>query len=167
MKKVLLSIAIVAIAAVTFGQTAPKSKSKAITNYRVGIATAIPADVYDASSRIGIGSTFLEASCNPNPSKKFTYTVSAGYFRVIGATGSYNQIPVLIGARYAVDKILYFGAAVGTGIYAKTGAGDPQFAFSPYIGVQKNNISIDARYFNFSGNDNTVKTLSLVFSYTL
>ena len=165
MKKVVLSIAIAVIATVTFGQTAPKSK--AVTNYRVGIATAIPADVYEASSRVGIGSTFLEASCNPNPSKKFTYTASAGYFRIIGDVGSYNQIPVLVGVRYAVDKILYFGAAAGAGVYAKSGAGDPQFAFSPYIGVQKKNISVDARYFNFSGNGNTVKTLSLVFSYTL
>lgn len=165
MKKVLLSIAVILSAAVTFGQTAPKSKI--VTNYRVGIATAIPADVYDASSRVGIGSTFLETSCTPNPTKKYTYTLSAGYFRIIGTTGSYNQIPVLLGVRYAVDKILYFGAAAGAGVYAKSGAGDPQFAFSPYIGVQKKNISVDARYFNFSGSGNTVKTLSLVFSYTL
>lgn len=165
MKKVVLSIAIAVIATVTFGQTAPKSK--AVTNYRVGIATAIPADVYDAGPRVGIGSTFLEASCNPNPAKKFTYTLSAGYFKIVGTTGSYNQIPVLAGVRYTVDKVVYFGAAVGTGIYAKSGAGDPQFAFSPYLGVQKKNISVDARYFNFSGSGNTVKTLSLVFSYTL
>ena len=163
MKKMLLSIAVLMITVSSFAQT----KTKAITNYRVGIATAIPTDVYGNSTRIGIGSTFLEASCNPHPAKKYTYTLSAGYFRLVNQTDSYNQIPVMAGVRYAVNNILYFGAAAGAAIYSKSTLGDPQFAFSPYVGVQNKHISVDARYFNFSTKKDAMKTLSLVFSYTL
>lgn len=167
MKKVLLSLAIIFIAATSFGQT---KTTKPTVNYRVGIATALPVDVYGAAPRIGIGSTFLEATCNPYPSKKITYTTSVGYFRIATGEGvsSYSQIPALVGARYAVNSTLYFGGAAGTAFYTKKGQGDPDFAFSPYVGAQTRHISVDARYFNFwKGTGSSVKTLALVFSYTL
>jgi len=163
MKKMLLSIAALTIVAISFAQT----KSKAVTNYRIGIATSIPTDVYCNSTRVGIGSTFLEASCKPHPDKKFTYTLSAGYFRLVNQAGSYTQAPLMIGARYSVNSTVYFGAATGAAIYTKAGNGNTQLAYSPYIGVQSKHISVDARYFNFSTKESTMKTLSLVFSYTL
>lgn len=167
MKKMLLSLAITLIAAVSIGQT---KTTKPAVNYRVGIATSLPVDVYNTTPRMGIGSTFLEATINPRPAKKITYTASAGYFRIVTGDGvpSYSQLPALVGARYAVNNTLYFGGAAGAAFYTNKAQGDPDFAFSPYIGVQSRHISVDARYFNFwKGAGSNIKTLALVFSYTL
>ena len=167
MKKMLVSIAIILVAVVSFGQT---KSAKPTVNYRVGIATSLPVDTYNNAPHVGIGSTFLEASCNPFAGKKITYTTSAGYFRIASGEGTtnYSQVPVLIGARYAVNSTLYFGVATGAAFYVKKGQADPDFAFSPYIGAQTRHISVDARYFNFwKGTGSNVKTLALVFSYTL
>lgn len=167
MKKMLLSIAIILIAAVSFGQT---TTTKPTLNYRVGIATSMPVDVHGTAPRVGIGSTFLEAICGPYKTKKVTYTASAGYFRVVSGetTENYSQIPVLVGARYSVNQSMYFGAAAGTALYTKKGQGGPDFAFSPYVGFQSRRISVDARYFNFwKQAGSSLRSVGLVFSYTL
>lgn len=166
MKKTLLSLVVMTIAVMSFGQKI----SKATLNYRVGIATSLPVDVHGTDPRVGIGSTFLEAACSPHKSKKYAYTVSAGYFRIVSGqnTPSYSQIPVLVGARYTVNPSMYFGAAVGTSFNTKKAQGDPDFAFSPYIGFQSRRISVDARYFNFwKQAGSSLRSVGLVFSYTL
>jgi hypothetical protein len=170
MKKMLLSLAVTVIAAASFGQTTTTATTKPTINYRVGIATSLPVDVHGTAPRVGIGSTFLEASCNPYKAKKVTFTASAGYFRIVSGenTPSYSQIPVMVGARYSVNQTMYFGAALGTAFYTKKGQADPDFAFSPYVGFQSRRISVDARYFNFwKQPGSSLRSVGLVFSYTL
>lgn len=169
MKKVFFSAALLLVAALSFGQT-KATKTKPTVNYRVGIATSLPVDVHGTAPRVGIGSTFVEAMCNPRPTKKYTYTLSAGYFRIVSSepTPTYSQVPVLVGIRYTVSPSVYFGAAGGAAFYTKKGQADPDVAFSPYVGYQVKRISVDARYFNFwKQAGSTLRSVGLVFSYTL
>ena len=162
MRKLLLSSAIVLIAAVTSAQT------KSTVNYRVGVATAMAPTTLTTQLHVGLGSSLVEVSCSPK-AKKISYTLNTGYFRLNNQDGANvaTQVPVLVGARYAVSNTVYFGGSIGTAIGTKKGQGNPDVVFSPYIGMQAKHISLDLRYLNFFKSVSSSKTAALVLSYTL
>jgi hypothetical protein len=170
MKKTILFFALTAILGLSNQAFAQKKSS---FNYRVGIASSLPVDVYGDSYRVGIGSSFYEISYALKNSKKVSLTFNTAFIRLINKEATFtNQVPVMVGAKYMVNpdnktSNIYFGAAAGTTTFTKKSMGSTGFAFSPYVGVQVKHISIDGRYLNFNRNGSSTRTVALVFSYTL
>ena len=153
MKKIILSI--FTLASIT--ATAQKF------NYKVGIITSLPANVTYTS--VAAGSTMLEASTKL--SKKLNFVGNSGYVRLSTTQDTkLSQIPVLVGVKYSINTNWYFGGAAGITIPTKKSYGSTEFGYSPYLGYQKNHISIDTRYY-LSGLQTPINTMCLVFSYTL
>jgi hypothetical protein len=135
---------------------------KSSWSYKVGIVTSLPANV--TTTTINTGSTLLEVS--KKVSKKISATANVGYIRLTATDAPISQIPVFVGARYAVTDQWYFGAAAGITIPTKKEYGKTEFGYSPYLGYQKGHISVDTRYY-LSGLQTPLSTVALVFSYTL
>jgi len=134
-------------------------------NYKVGLMTALPANV--TTTHVAAGSTMLEASKTLGKSSKYQATLNTGYVRLsVDGEAKISQIPVLVGARYSVNPNWYFGGCVGVTIPTKKSYGNTEFGYSPYIGYQKGHISVDGRYY-LSGLQTPTNTMSLVFSYSL
>lgn len=161
MKKMFLMLVGALVCSMSFSQKTSKF------SYKVGLATSLP--VEQTGTHIGFGSTFLEASSTLIKSKKITETFNTGVMRFTSSEGNFAQVPILLGAKYKVNQNVYFGVSAGASIFTGKDMGNPQFTYTPYIGVQVNKISAEARYFN-SFNDNkdaSYKTIGLVFGYTL
>lgn len=135
-------------------------------NYKVGIITSLPADIYGDSYRVGIGSGFFEVS--RFVSKKIDVLANSGYVRFMGE-GSYKfaQIPALVGVKYKLNDKYYFGASSGISIYNKKQYGEYNWTFSPFVGMNFKKISVDVRYWNSINSEIPPKSLTAVFSYTL
>jgi len=164
-----------AIAAISFSAFSQKAKPAATKpapaktkvsklTYRVGLASSLPTDTYQGQTKISIGSTFFEAGYSY--SKKITLTANSGYLRYTNGGESFAQIPLLVGAKYHIDNMFYFGISSGATTYNKFDYGKFDFMYSPYIGIQAKRLSFDVRYYN-TLKTNPIKTTALVFSYTL
>ena len=147
----------------TFAQTTTKVSK---TNYRVGLVTTVPVDVYGQDYHVGIASSLFEMSYKVCP--KATLTLNTGYIRMSAeGKATYAQIPVLAGVRYPLNNQFYIGAAAGISLYNKSEYGSSDFMYEPYFGYQSKHISIDLNYFNTVKKDAGTKTLALTVSYTL
>ena len=158
MKKVIFSM-LICIATTTNAQK---------ISYKVGIMTGIPVGI--SNTNVAVGSTFLEATKTiPNKylTNKFSLTLNSGYVRLRHNDNNIiSQVPVLIGAKYGINKEWYFGAAAGVTIPTNGENTSAKMGYSPYIGFQRDKISVDARYY-VSGLKQPISTLALVFSYKL
>lgn len=141
------------------------SPKKELLKYRVGLITSLPTDTYAAQRKVGIGSTFFEASYVV--SKKFVATGSAGYLRYVNEGESFSQVPVMVGLKHPIDNLFYFGVSAGLAFYNNNDYGKTDFIFSPYIGLQAKKISFDIRYLNTPKGEESIKTTAIVISYTL
>lgn len=157
MKKAVLSVVFAATALFGFSQK---------MSYRVGLVTAIPADMDNAKQSIALGSSMFEAS--RSISKKVVAVANVGYIKFkTDVNTTFAIVPITIGAKYPITESVNFGVAGGLGIYNKKSVGSTDFMFSPFVGVVVHKISVDVRYVNVVTKDNPIKTLALVFSYTL
>ena len=167
MKKIIFLLAVLA-SLTTFGQTKQTKTTK--FHYRVGIVTGVPMDVTDETGKINTSSTMGEVSYkNDKFSKKISITGNAGYLRFEkqDGTGHYAKIPVMVGLRYPINEIFYFGASAGPSLQNRKSNGSTEFVYSPHIGMSIKKISVDLRYLNFTRKDYVMKTMGLVFSYSL
>jgi hypothetical protein len=167
MKKVIMFLGIMMVSYCSFSQT--KSTTPKFS-YKVGLVTGLPVDTYGDGYRINVGSTLLNA-CYKNSkfSKKISLTGEIGY---IGFTNQldekFAQIPVMAGLKYPINDMFYFGTCAGVTFYNKKSAGDQNFIYSPYVGIQVKRISADLRYWNtVKSNNVAMKTVGLTFSYSL
>lgn len=157
MKKVLLIVALLATS-VCFAQTSKKF------SYKLGFVTPLPVDLNSTSLQIGLGSTIGEVGYKV--SEKITATGNLAYIRFVNSQDAkLSQIPLMVGAKYTINKQFYFGAAIGGAAYNKAGSGT-NFIYSPYLGMQLNKISVDLRYMNTVKTE-SIRVIGFVFSYTL
>ena len=165
MKKIMLALGIVLASFSSNAQTAKEPKF----SYRVGVMSSLPVDIYGDDYRIGLGACLLEASYrNEKVSKKFSFTGNAGYIRMTSKVAAeFAQIPVMVGARYPINKSFYFGGSAGVTFYNKKEFVSQDFIYSPYFGYQSKHLSADLRYLNTLKDVGSMKTVGLVFSYTL
>lgn len=163
MKRITMILALMIASYCTFAQTTTKASK---TNYRVGLVTTVPVDVYGEDYHVGIASTSFEVSYKV--CQKATLTLNSGYIRMSAESkATYAQIPVLAGVRYPLSSSFYLGAAAGISLYNKSEFGSSDFMYEPYIGFQQKHISVDLNYFNTVKKDAGTKTLALTVSYTL
>lgn len=164
MKKITLIVGMLVASVCTFAQTQTKTKTK--PNYRVGLMTALPVDVYADTYKVGLASMTAEISYKVSP--KATLTFNSGYIRMSAdSQPDFAQIPVLGGVRYALNQNFYFGGSTGISFYNKKAFGSTDFMYVPYIGYQSKHISVDLNYLNTVKKESAMKTLALTVSYTL
>lgn len=159
MKK-LFFLSLICVSTTAFAQKLQKP------NFHVGLATALPTDMGDKDVHVNLGSTWFQLSSKYN--KKFTGTVDFGYLRFKGdSETNFAVVPFMAGLKYHVNEYVYFGGSAGVGFYNDDAYGKTSFMFSPYIGVMMGHITVDARYISVVEKDQPIKTIGLVFSYTL
>jgi hypothetical protein len=153
MKKLLFGLLLLSSA--TFGQK---------LSYKIGLMTSVPAEVNASKETIAIGSTFMEVS--KKLSEKIIATGNVGYIK-FNADTKFALIPVMLGVRYPLNESLNFGVSGGVGVYNTKAVGTQNFMFSPFIGATVKRLSIDARYISVVDKNNPIKTLALVFGFSL
>jgi hypothetical protein len=157
MKKTVLSVLLTFASICAFSQK---------INYRIGLVSAVPGDSENSKEVISLGSSLIEA--NKSVSKKIFATVNLGYLKFKTKDElTFALIPALVGVKYPLNENVNFGISGGVGFYNKKEFGTQDFMFSPFLGVVINRMSIDARYISVVNKENPIKTLALVFSYTL
>ncbi len=148
MKKVLLSLAIVAVA---FSASAQKEKqeSKAL-KLSVGVEAGLPiGDAGDVYSFVIGGSAQGEYAID----KSIGLTLSAGYLNWSGKTvsgfkvPSTGLIPVLVGAKYYFTPKVYGHAQLGMSFASGNGASGSAFTYAPSVGYNiTDQIDVAVKY---------------------
>ena len=177
MKKLLLSLALVAGLGLAVNAQDKKDPAMGGTKIGVGADFAFPMGDYSkgaAGIDYGVGGSL---SLQVPVASKLNFVGEAGYLNftskeVLGNTFSYGTVPLKAGLRYFLAENFYaqgqVGAAVSTEKNGKTG-----FLYSPSVGVEfpvadKMSIDVGARYEGWSGQPtgmvglNTTRTNSFI-----
>ena len=145
MKKVILSLAIVAVA--TFSATAQSKDNKSMKSLRfsVGVDAGIPTTSGTKGFYIG-----ADAQGEYAATPEIGITLSAGYlgFMPKGGGGSVTTIPVLAGGRYYFsDRKAYASVQAGMTIYSGSGTSTSAFTYAPGFGYYvTENIDVMLKY---------------------
>lgn len=163
MKKVLLSLAIVAAA---FGANA-QSKDASKLKFSVGVEAAAPVgDLADVSS-FGIGGT-VQGDYWVAP--ELAITLQSGYVKFLEKNSNGLElgiIPVMAGIKYNFTPQLYGSAQLGTGIFTGGGDSESTFSYAPGLGYKfSDHIDALLKYTGYSKNSTTYSTVGLRVAYT-
>ncbi|UAY51345.1 outer membrane beta-barrel protein [Ferruginibacter albus] len=145
MKKLILSLAVVAIA--TFSakaQDSKKSDSKDL-KFSVGVEAGVPVGDLGNISTFAIGGS-VQGEYMVDPS--IGVTLNAGYLNFMAKDGfpSSGLIPVLVGGRYYFNESWYGSVQVGMSFSTESGGGSA-FTYAPGIGYKvSENFDILAKY---------------------
>jgi hypothetical protein len=156
MKKMLLLL----LAFVTLNSYAQKN-----FNYKVGIVTPIPVNVYQ-TTKVDVGSSLFEV--NYKYSKNVKLTLNTGYLRFKTDTDvSFTNVPILLGARCFISNTSYIGASSGVAYFNKESPVSRRIMWTSYVGTEKGHFSVNMQYINWYQFDNSNNNLSLCVSYIL
>jgi hypothetical protein len=162
MKKVLISTFAITLSIAAFAQ---QKKAPVKFGWKIGLLTSLPADNDVPATRIALGSTFGDVTYPV--SKKITAIGNVAYIKYKDEEGkSFSQVPVMLGCSYKINEMFHFGANAGVAFYNRNANSNADFIYTPFVGMDINKISIDARYIN-TVKDEPIKVLALVFSYKL
>ena len=175
MKKLILSLAVIA-AAVSVNAQAKTSSSSAF-KASVGLELAVPVGDFKTGHSFGIGGT-VQGDYWVDPA--FAITGQAGYISFIGKDytvagftikpGAQGIIPLLAGIKYKFSPMVYASAQLGTGIFTapKGGSGSTStFAYAPGIGFQVSpNFDILVKYQAYSKSGTTLGSFGTRLAYT-
>jgi hypothetical protein len=156
MKKVILSVAVIAIA--TLSASAQKKSADKDLKFSVGAEIALPIGDFNKVSSIGFGGTVQGEYA---AAETVGITLNAGFMTFSGKTVSgikfptTSIIPVLAGAKFYFAEKFYGHAQLGMsfislkqgGVSASTSA----FTYAPGIGYQASeNFDVSVRYQSYS-----------------
>ena len=142
MKKLILSLAIIAIGVSSVSaQTKKKEASKDKDfKFSVGLEAALPLGTFGDAYSFGIGGT---VQADYTVADKFAITLNTGYIDYLGKTvtiggvsykyASYGIVPLLAGAKYHFTEGLYGSAQLGLSFGTGAGGGS-NFTYVPGIG---------------------------------
>ncbi len=174
MKKVILSLAIAAIA---FSVNAQDSKSDKPLKFSVGVEAGLPLGDFKETSKFGIGGSVQGEYA---AAEKVGLTLNAGFLSFSGKSitedgetfkyPSLSIIPVLAGAKYYFTEKVYGHAQVGLSFmsvkFEGVSSSTSGFTYAPTIGVMPSeNIDISLKYVGIS-KEGTTSFLGLRVAYT-
>jgi hypothetical protein len=152
MKKVVLSLAIAALALGANAQKKEASKGSMGTHFGIGINANLPIGDYSDFYSFGVGG---QVSAEHNFSENFSGLASLGYTTYVGKTVDYGTIkvkyasagfiPVMVGARYYAAPQFFLGAKVGYAVGANTG-NKGGFAYEPQVGFNSERFQASVGY---------------------
>lgn len=141
MKKVFLSLAIIAIA---FSANAQEKSSDKILKFGVGVTAGLPmADIKSASSFALKGDLQAEYLAG----ETVGLTLSAGYLKYIAKSGysTGSVIPVLAGVKFGIGEGFYGHAQLGLSFISD--GGGSAFTYAPSIGYKvSENFDLALKY---------------------
>jgi hypothetical protein len=137
--------------------------SMAQTSFKVGLVSPLPVDI-QVDARPQLRSFLGEMAIKASP--KVDILLTGGYMVFsYQFSGSFTNIPIMPGLRYNTKK-MYFGANCGPSFFSEN-IDDQAILWSPYVGFNAGNISLDLRYFNWRKTTNNANSLGIVISYNL
>ncbi len=176
MKKVLLSVAIIAVA---FGANAQKKESdESPLKFSVGVEAAAPLGDFGKAYSFGIGGT---AQADYSVAPEFALTINAGYISYTGKSqtipgfGTFKVpsqavIPILAGGKYNFTPQFYGSAQIGVGIFTAGSGGGKSvsaLAYAPGIGYKfTENLDALVKYTGYSKNSVTNSAIAIRVAYT-
>lgn len=164
MKKVILSVAIVAMATLSASAQKESAESKDF-KFSIGVNAGIPVGDMKPYSSFAIGGDIQgEYVAAPN----FGLTLSAGYLTYTGKNGasSSNFIPVLVGGKYHFTEKVYGHAQLGVSFSTASGGGSA-FTYVPSIGYDvSSNFDIALKYQAATKNSFTYSFIGLRAAYS-
>jgi len=152
MKKVILSLAIIALA--TVGAQAQKkhsSESEGAFKVGVGLDLGIPVSNLDGSS-FAIGADVL---AEYGFTSQFALTGDIGYTRILAKSGGsdFGIVPLRAGLRVYAAPDFYFGAKIGAGFVSGSGSSFTSTAYSFGAGYKFSSaLDLGASYDGYSKN---------------
>lgn len=139
------------------------STATAQTSFKVGLVSPLPVDI-QVDARPQLRSFIGEVAFKASP--KMDIVLTGGYLVFsYQFSGSFTNIPIMPGLRYNTKK-MYFGANCGPSFFSEN-IDDQAILWSPYVGFNAGNISLDLRYFNWRKTTNNANSLGIVLSYNL
>jgi Outer membrane protein beta-barrel domain len=175
MKKIILSVAVIALA---LGVNAQKGSSEDAQplKFSVGIEAALPLGDFGKISSFGIGGT---AQADYNVASDLDITLNAGFISFAGKSvniagfGSVkyptvSYIPVLGGIKYHFTENVYGSAQLGLTFASASGAGSSSaFTYAPGVGYKfTENIDALLKYTGYSADGGSTSTIGLRVAYT-
>ncbi|MFT3679770.1 MAG: outer membrane beta-barrel protein [Ferruginibacter sp.] len=172
MKKVILSVAVFAIASLSATAQKEAASDKQL-KFSVGVEAGLPIGDAKEGYSFGIGGS---AQAEYAAAENVALTLNAGYITLLGKTieeekvPSLKLIPVLAGAKFFFNEKVYGHAQLGmtfasvkvAGISASTSA----FTYAPGIGVQAaENFDVELKYQAYS-KGGTTSFIGLRAAYT-
>lgn len=161
MKRVILSLAIVAIA---FGANAQKSSSSS-EGFKFGIGPRVGLVVgdYDQIFSLVIGG---ELQGEYKLGSDLSVTAAAGYTNYSGKNnfGSTGFIPVLAGARYYPSSQFFIGGRLGASFSTESGGGT-WFTYEPQVGLNGEKFQLALGYNGASKSSFTLAHIGLSAIY--
>lgn len=147
MKKVILSLAIVALAAVSANAQSKDNKSMQSLRFSVGVNAGFPVSPSGSKGFIIGGDAQGEYAATP----ELGITLSAGYLNQSYKGISSGMVPVLAGIRYYFsDRKVYANAQAGLSFSTETGGGSA-FSYAPGVGYYvTDNIDLGVKYLGSS-----------------
>jgi hypothetical protein len=163
MKKVLLSLAIVAAA---FGANAQKNATSKL-KFSVGVEAAAPIGDFGDFSSFGIGGT---AQADYWVAPELALTLQSGYIKFLEKNSNGLElgiIPVMAGIKYNFTPQLYGSAQLGTGIFTGGGNSESTFSYAPGIGYKfSDHVDALLKYTGYTKDSETSSTVGLRVAYT-
>jgi hypothetical protein len=164
MKRVILSITIVAIATLSANAQKESAESKDF-KFSVGVNAGIPVGDIKPYSNFAIGG---DLQGEYKVAENFAGTLSAGYLTFTGKNGlgSTNFIPVLVGGKYHFTDKVYGHAQLGVSFSTQSGGGSA-FTYVPSIGYDvSSNFDIALKYQAASKNNFTTSYVGIRAAYS-
>lgn len=182
MKKLILSVAVIAAAISAQAQSKTSDKMDQKLKFSLGLELAVPLGDFKKTNKFGIGGS-AQADYLIDPT--LALTLNAGYINfsgkdytvVIPGLGSFpvkgsnfGLIPVLGGIKYNFTPEFYGSAQLGVSFSAQSGGGGGSiFTYAPGIGYKfTENFDALLKYTGYSskGAGNTLSTFGLRLAYT-
>lgn len=180
MKKVLLSLAIIAAA---FGANA-QSETSSKLKFSVGVEAAAPIGDFGDAYSFGIGGS---AQADYWVAPEFALTLNAGYISFIGKdvtipgftiggvtfpsstykNPSIGYVPVLAGGKYNFTPQFYGSAQLGITFATGNGASGSAFTYAPGVGYKfTDNLDALLKYTGYSSDGSNSASIGLRVAYT-
>ena len=166
MKKVILSLAIMAIAFSANAQKKSKQEDANKVKFSVGADLGIPVgDLSPFASFAYGGDLQLDYATSPT----FALTLSAGYLGFSGKSGysiTGGLIPILIGGKYWFSPKVYGSTQLGVSLSTSSGGGSA-FTYAPGVGFKVGeSLDILAKYQSASKNSSDNSYVGVRVAYT-
>ncbi|UEG49925.1 porin family protein [Ferruginibacter lapsinanis] len=170
MKKVILSLAIVALAAFSANAQSKEKKSMQSLRFSVGVDAGLPiADAGDVYSLAIGGDAQGEYAATPEVGITLSAGVSSWSIKSAFGGGSTTSIPVLAGGRYYFsDRKVYASVQAGVTIFTAKGGGSSTsgFTYAPGVGYYiTDNIDAMLKYQSASVTGGNISQVALRVAY--
>lgn len=134
-------------------------------NYKIGWVTPIPFYL-QTKYTADVSSALVQVRYSI--SEKLKASATTGYLRFRPNEPEFDlfsNVPLMFGATYDISDNLYLGLSAGPSYFNEDVVEKFRVIYSPYLGYQTGNWSVDLQYFNWEEVPDETNSLVLCISY--